>query len=76
MEKKKGGGEKKGKRPKSKSKHKKIQVWSNYEVTGNEVKRKLESCPRCGSGTFMAGHKNRKTCGKCGYSETAIKKKE
>lgn len=62
-----------GKRPKSKSKHKKVQVWKKYEISGKEVKRKGESCPRCGIGTFLAIHKNRKTCGKCGYSESATK---
>ncbi len=61
---------------KSKSKHKKIQIWNKYEVKGNEVKRKGESCPRCGTGTFMAVHKDRKTCGKCGYSETSTNNKE
>lgn len=76
MGKKKGGGEKKGKRPPSKSKHKKIQIWNKYEVSGKEVKRKGESCPRCGTGTFLANHKNRKTCGKCGYSESMVKKEE
>ena len=66
--------EKKGKRPPSKSKHLKVQVWGKYEINGKEVKRKLESCPRCGTGTFLANHKNRKTCGKCGYSESMTKK--
>lgn len=64
------------KKEKSKSKHKKIQVWKKYEVEGNKVKRKRESCPRCGEGTFLAVHKNRKTCGKCGYSEISQKKKK
>ena len=67
--------EKKGKRPKSKSKHKKIQVWKKYEVSGSALKRKGEFCPRCGEGTFLAVHKNRKTCGRCGYSEMKIEKK-
>ncbi len=33
-------------------------------------------CPRCGPGTKLAEHKNRVTCGKCGYSEKQIKKEE
>ena len=74
--KKKGGGEKKGKRPPSKSKHKNVQAWTKYEVSGNQAKRKGMSCPRCGDGTFLAKHKDRSTCGKCGYSETAAKKEE
>lgn len=70
---KKGSDDKKGKRPPSKSKHKKMQVWKAYQVSGSSLVRKKESCPRCGSGTFLAQHKNRKTCGKCGYSESATK---
>ncbi|MFH1056638.1 MAG: 30S ribosomal protein S27ae [Candidatus Micrarchaeota archaeon] len=26
-------------------------------------------CPKCGPGTKLAGHKDRLTCGKCGYME-------
>jgi small subunit ribosomal protein S27Ae len=26
-------------------------------------------CPKCGSGTHLAEHKNRRTCGRCGYTE-------
>ena len=44
-------------------------VYKNYEVSGNSVKRKNPFCPKCGVGTFMANHKDRKTCGKCGYME-------
>jgi len=65
-----------GKKPKSKSKHKKIQIWNKYEVSGSDVKRKADSCPRCGEGTFLATHNNRKTCGKCGYSEIKTEKKD
>lgn len=45
-----------------------------YEVSGNEVKRKAKSCPKCGTGVFLANHKDRSTCGKCNYTE--FKKKE
>ncbi|MCK9314248.1 MAG: 30S ribosomal protein S27ae [Methanocorpusculum sp.] len=27
------------------------------------------NCPRCGAGVFMGEHKDRFTCGKCGYTE-------
>ncbi|MCB9361914.1 30S ribosomal protein S27ae [Candidatus Woesearchaeota archaeon] len=30
-------------------------------------KTKSEFCPKCDA-TFMATHKDRKTCGKCGYT--------
>ncbi|MBN1275705.1 30S ribosomal protein S27ae [Candidatus Woesearchaeota archaeon] len=47
---------------------------SNYEVAGSNLKRKGKSCPKCGSGVFMADHKDRWTCGKCGYMEKRAKK--
>ncbi len=39
-----------------------------------EKKKKLKyekrkSCPKCGSGARLAEHANRRTCGKCGYTE-------
>jgi len=40
-----------------------------YEVSGNSVKRKSNFCPKCGPGVFMGEHKNRSSCGKCGYTE-------
>ncbi|HZX45071.1 MAG TPA: 30S ribosomal protein S27ae [Candidatus Nanoarchaeia archaeon] len=42
--------------------------WQLYETAGG-LKRKNKSCPKCGQGTFMASHKDRWTCGKCGYME-------
>ncbi|TKJ17650.1 30S ribosomal protein S27ae [Candidatus Woesearchaeota archaeon B3_Woes] len=43
--------------------------YENYEVSGNSVKRKNKSCPKCGMGVFLANHKDRLYCGKCGYVE-------
>ena len=43
--------------------------WSQYEVKGSELKHKLMFCPKCGPGAALASHKNRKTCGKCNYTE-------
>ncbi len=40
-----------------------------YEVKDGKVSRKGQSCPRCGDGVFMAAHKDRVSCGKCGYTE-------
>ncbi len=31
--------------------------------------RKLKECPRCGPGVHLAEHKDRWSCGKCGYTE-------
>ena len=42
--------------------------WNLYETSGG-LKRKNRSCPKCGTGTRLAEHKNRRACGKCGYFE-------
>ena len=47
--------------------------WEKYETSGG-LKRKLKSCPKCGSGVFMAQHKDRTTCGNCQYTEFNSKK--
>ena len=40
-------------------------------------KLKNKTCPKCGPGFFLAAHKDRTTCGKCGYMEkTSSEKKE
>ena len=45
-----------------------------YKVEGEKVSRTREFCPKCGPGVFLAQHKDRTSCGKCGYTE--FKKKE
>ncbi len=40
-----------------------------YEVKGGKVEKKGQTCPRCGDGVFLANHKDRMSCGKCGYTE-------
>jgi len=45
-----------------------------YKVNGNKAERIKPTCPKCGPGIFMATHKDRVSCGKCGYTE--FKKKE
>lgn len=42
---------------------------TNYEAKGGTLKALNGSCPKCGPGFLMANHKDRKTCGKCGYTE-------
>jgi len=56
-----------GKTQKKAKKTSKVQ--NNYEVSGQEAKRKNKFCPKCGDGVFLAQHKNRLTCGKCHYME-------
>lgn len=54
---------------KSKVKNKKpSQLWKKITLAGNELKR-APTCPRCGTSYFLALHKDRKTCGKCAYTE-------
>ncbi|GAB6284478.1 MAG: hypothetical protein STSR0009_06780 [Methanoregula sp.] len=40
-----------------------------FKVEGNKVTTTKKYCPRCGPGVMMADHKDRVTCGKCGYTE-------
>ncbi len=54
------------KKPKKQKKQK--GRWELYDTSGG-LKRKSKFCPKCGQGIFMAQHKDRYTCGKCGYSE-------
>ncbi|MEM2131594.1 MAG: 30S ribosomal protein S27ae [Candidatus Woesearchaeota archaeon] len=53
--------DKKGKRKNRKV----VQMSKLYQ--GPKAKNKV--CPKCGPGVFMAEHKNRISCGKCGYTE-------
>ena len=48
---------------------KKILKSKLYEVKDGKLIRKNKFCPRCGSGVFLANHKDRLACGKCGYTE-------
>jgi small subunit ribosomal protein S27Ae len=40
-----------------------------FKVEGTKVTTVKKYCPRCGPGFMMADHKDRTTCGKCGYTE-------
>jgi len=40
-----------------------------YTIAGDKIQRKNKSCPKCGSGVFMASHSNRHVCGRCKYTE-------
>lgn len=42
-----------------------------YEVNDGKLIRKKEFCPKedCGPGVFLAVHKDRVSCGKCGYTK-------
>lgn len=51
---------------KEKRKNRKV-VQINKLYQGAKAKNK--TCPKCGPAVFMAEHKNRTSCGKCGYTE-------
>lgn len=40
-----------------------------YKVEGDRVVRSRKHCPKCGPGVFLAEHKDRVSCGRCGYTE-------
>ncbi|HNX47202.1 MAG TPA: 30S ribosomal protein S27ae [Methanomassiliicoccales archaeon] len=40
-----------------------------YQAKGEKLERLKKSCPKCGPGVFMGEHKDRTSCGKCGYTE-------
>lgn len=40
-----------------------------FAVEGAKAVPQRKYCPRCGPGVFMAQHKDRLSCGKCGYTE-------
>jgi len=55
--------EKKGKKGSSPN------IASYYKVEDDKISKTRKGCSRCGKGTFMAQHKDRNTCGKCGLTE-------
>ena len=59
--------------PRTKKKRNESPVYKFYVVKSGKVERLKKECPRCGRGVFLAEHKDRLTCGKCGY--TSFKKK-
>jgi small subunit ribosomal protein S27Ae len=59
--------ERKGKKPPKK--RRKMKKHAYYEVKQDMISRKNVACPKCGAGIFMASHKDRLACGKCGYTE-------
>jgi len=41
----------------------------HYKIDGDSIERDRRNCPKCGDGVFLAEHKNRTSCGRCGYTE-------
>ena len=57
--------EKESKGKKSHKKHKNAPKYKNYSAG----KRAKSFCPKCGPGVFLAEHRDRQSCGKCGYMQ-------
>ncbi|MBK5114924.1 MAG: 30S ribosomal protein S27ae [Candidatus Heimdallarchaeota archaeon] len=53
-------------------KEKNQEVWKYYSVDKSGIKRTKKECPRC-KGSFLAEHKDRSSCGHCGYTEFKTK---
>lgn len=65
--------DKKDKKPKEKKKKPGRKMHELYTISGDKIERKNRTCPKCGPGMFVAKHKNRSVCGKCGYMEMGKK---
>ncbi len=57
-----------------KTKGKPSHKYKKYKVEDGKLVRLGKTCPKCGPGVFLAEHKDRWHCGRCGYTE--FKKKE
>lgn len=53
----------------AKKKNKKPDVTPKVYTFYENGKLKKKVCPKCGPGVFLAEHKDRFSCGKCGYTE-------
>jgi ubiquitin-small subunit ribosomal protein S27Ae len=53
---------------KEKKKKTPTQLWKLYKIEGDTLIKKNSFSPKS-PGDFMANHKNRKVCGKTGYTE-------
>jgi small subunit ribosomal protein S27Ae len=40
-----------------------------YQIKDGQVVRTHTACPKCGPGTFLAQHKDRLSCGRCGHTQ-------
>lgn len=44
-------------------------VWKFYKIEGETLQKLKKDCQRCGKGVFLAEHKDRYTCGTCGFTQ-------
>jgi small subunit ribosomal protein S27Ae len=43
---------------------------THYTIEDGTLVRKAEFCPECGPGVFLAAHADRKSCGRCGHTQS------
>jgi ubiquitin-small subunit ribosomal protein S27Ae len=60
--------------PAKKKERKESPVYKFFPVKQGKMDRLRKECPRCGRGVYLGEHKDRLTCGKCGY--TSFKKQK
>ena len=65
---KKGKIRKREKKQRTGKKHSSVKINSLYKVDNGKIVRARKPCPRCGDGTYMAHHKDRDYCGRCGLT--------
>lgn len=53
----------------AKEKKKSYKASQVYKINGQLLERKNPTCPKCGPGVYMAVHKDRNSCGRCGFME-------
>ncbi|RLJ07309.1 MAG: 30S ribosomal protein S27ae [Candidatus Aenigmatarchaeota archaeon] len=58
-----------GKRVRKGRKHESIKIHKLFKLEGEKLVRLRKPCPRCGPGVYLAEHKGRLYCGRCGYTE-------
>ncbi|MBN1923805.1 MAG: 30S ribosomal protein S27ae [Nanoarchaeota archaeon] len=64
-------GKKKNVKVRGKKKHTKSipsKKYNAYKVEDGKIVMQKKLCVKCGPGVFMAEHKNRYSCGSCGYT--------
>ena len=44
-------------------------MYGYFDVKDGKASRNHRICSRCGKGVFMAQHKDRRACGRCGLTE-------
>ena len=54
---------------KENKKTKRINKSNFYKIENDKIVRTHKFCPKCGTGVFLSEHKDRFSCGKCGYTE-------